>query len=210
MWRIWSWFMYDVYTHPYLKYKVLKIPNDPKSTSISDEKESYELYKKYLWDNVAETEFIDKGNWDFEVIQELVKWKPIDLADSINKDVFEILEKWNNMQEKHKIFFDIFWLEWMIILFNYYYKDTYLKKISDFSLSIASFYLERVHKLPKWKLKELNERTWNPFVANNILRNENGVIKIVDTDNRPLNILNPLNLLWNWITKKALKDIKRI
>lgn len=50
---------------------------------------------------------------------------------------------------------------------------------------------------------------WKPFLAYNMLEDENWKIRFVDTDNRLLNILHPLNLIWNWMTKKALREVKK-
>jgi hypothetical protein len=116
------------------------------------------------------------------------------------------------MQAKEKIFFDIFWLKWMIRLFNYYFEWTFLKTIYDKSIPLWSLYLEKVHKLPKWKFEEMNlpeNNNWPVFVAHNMIEENDWNIKFVDTDNRPLDLFHPLNIIWNWITKKALRDIKK-
>jgi hypothetical protein len=42
------------------------------------------------------------------------------------------------------------------------------------------------------------------------LEDEKGDIHFIDTDYRPLDVFHPLNMIWNWITQKALKDVKQI
>lgn len=208
--KIWEWFNYEVFSN--WDWTVTKIPRRKEINKIENEKKSYKIHKKELWDFLAKSELISNQTWKYveKVIQEEIKnAKIINLRDNTNEKVKEILELWNNLQEKHKILFDIFWLEWMIALFNYYFEWTLIKKISDITLPINSIFLEKTKWLPKWYLKELNKLKKPPFLAYNLLENEDWEVFLVDTDYRPLSILNPLNLVWKWITNKALKDLKK-
>ena len=208
--KIWEWFMYKVFDNE--DGTVQKIPWNTEKTSLEKEETSFNIHKKYLWDYIPDTDFIDKWNGLFELKQEFISWKPVDIIDFTNEEVIKILNSWLTMQEKNKIFFDIFWLEWMIRLFNYYYWWTILKTLYDKSIPLGSLYLEKVHKLPKWKFEEMNlekNNKWNPFVAHNMIIDDDWNIRFIDTDNRPLNAFQPLNMIWNWITKKALHEVKQ-
>ena len=208
--KIGEWFMYEVFDNS--DWTVQKIPRNPWKTSIEKEQGSFNIHKKYLWNSLPETKFINKWDWLFELKQEYIDWKPVDILENTKDDVLNILENWLSMQAKEKIFFDIFWLKWMIRLFNYYFEWTFLKTIYDKSIPLWSLYLEKVHKLPKWKFEEMNlveNNNWPVFAAHNMLEDENWNIRFVDTDNRPIDIFHPLNMIWNWITKKALKDVKK-
>jgi hypothetical protein len=67
--------------------------------------------------------------------------------------------------------------------------------------------LKAIHEFPEWLLQEMNNQNWNPFLAHNMIEDKEWVIHFIDTDHRPLDPMHPLNLVGNWITQKALKDI---
>jgi hypothetical protein len=200
--------MYEVVSS--WNWLVIKTPRNPKRTTLEKERASYDLHKSYLWDFVPDTEFIKDWNGFFVEQTEIIWAKAVDLAVEWTKeDVRKLLEAWAKMQRENWVLFDIFGVEGMIILFNYFYSWTPLKKVSDFFLPFNARYLQFAHKLPPEVLKSMNDDTTTPpFTAHNILRWEKWLVHFVDTDYRPLNIRNPLNLAWNWITSKALKDLE--
>lgn len=206
-----TWFMYDVSIN--WDSEVLKTPRAPWNTSIENERLSVVLHNSYLWDYVPDTKIISSDTHWFLTHQELVNWwNHIDLAiESTKQDVIDLLEKWVRMQKEQKILFDIFWMQWMINLFNYYFKWTNIKKFSDLLLPANAKYLQLMHNLPPEALIQMNSDIKSkPFVAYNILRDDKWILRFIDTDYRPLDIFHPLNLVGNWITEKALRDIKRI
>jgi hypothetical protein len=208
--KIWEWFNYQVFSNE--DWTVTKIPRKVENNKLDTEKKSYGIHKEHLGTFLAKSEFIGDETWKYveKVLQEEIKnAKVIDLRNTTNKVVIKLLELWSNMQEKEKILFDIFWLEWMISLFNYYFEWTILKKISDTFLPINSIILEKTKWLPVWYLKELNEKEKAPFLAYNLLENENWEVFLIDTDYRPLTFLNPINIVWKWITNKALKSLQK-
>lgn len=202
------WFMYTV--KDCWDWTVEKIPRAPWNTSLSNEKKSLKIHKWYLWDLVVpDTDIIISSNSWFETHQERVEGKPVDLMDITNEKVIQLLESWQWMQSEEWILFDIFGLQWMVALFDYYFSWTPIKKLHDLLLPINSKYLKLMHNFPDWILAEMNNNiSGSPFVAHNILEKSNWDIHFIDTDHRPLDPQHPLNLLWNWITKKALKDIR--
>ena len=81
-----------------------------------------------------------------------------------------------------------------------------------------------MYNFPVWLLDEMNKSEENPFLAHNILEDEEWNIKFIDTDYRPLDFKQwiksnknisiwinnvALNKVGDWITKKALADIKQ-
>lgn len=205
-----SWFMYDVSIS---WWEVIKTPRAPWNTSIEAENFSTLIHKSYLWNYVPETQIsLSKSHW-FLTNQELINWwNHIDLAiESTKQDVIDLLEKWAIMQKEQNILFDIFWMQWMINLFNFYFKWTNIKKFSDILLPANARYLQLIHNLPPEVLIQMNNDIESkPFIAYNLLRDEEWKLRFIDTDYRPLDIFHPLNLVGNWITQKALSDIKRI
>ena len=81
--------------------------------------------------------------------------------------------------------------------------------MSDLLLPANAKYLKLMHKFPNNLLNKMNESWESPFIAHNILQDENWDLKFIDTDYRPLDMFHPLNKVWNWITQKALKDINK-
>ncbi|MDD2907029.1 MAG: hypothetical protein PHH98_00150 [Candidatus Gracilibacteria bacterium] len=99
----------------------------------------------------------------------------------------------------------------MINLFNYYFSGTKIKNFSDLLLPVNAKYLKLIHNLPPEVLFSMNNDIGtNPFIAYNILRDQDGKLHFIDTDYRPLDVFHPLNMLGNWITKKALNDVRRL
>lgn len=207
-----KWFMYDVTDSG--SNKVVKIPRAPWNTSISNEELSVAIHKSYLWESIVpDTQIVLSDSHWFLTHQELVKWwQAIDLTQEITKqDVKELLENWAKMQSEQGILFDVFWLQWMINLFNFYFSWSPIKKMSDLFLPANAKYLQMIHNLPPEILMQMNSDTVSsPFIAYNILRDENWKLHFIDTDYRPLDVFHPLNLVWSWITQKALRDVGRI
>lgn len=201
---LWKGFVYNVYDGD--NQTVIKIPRTTRYKKEVEEN-SYDTHKKYLWMHVAESNFIDHGN-TYRVIQEKIEWNPIDLINITNSKVNKILEQWNNMQNVENILFDIFWLAWMVRLFNHYFDWKSLKALWDLCLPMNAQILKYFYNFPPELLVEMNQQNWNPFIAHNLLEDKNWNIILIDTDFRPLDINHPLNLAGNWITQKALQDIK--
>ena len=207
--KIWEGFNYEVFD--IWDWKVKKRPRTENNLKI--EQNSFDIHKKYLWDFLPDTEFIWE-DWKIkEVIQTKVKWAEIidlnSMTDDVKNQVNELLSRGLSMQEKHKILFDIFWMEWMIALFNHYFKNSTLKKISDFTLPFNSKVLEAIKKIPSEMMINLNNKEDNnPFLAYNLLKDIDWKVHFIDTDYRKVNIFHPLNFVWNLITKKALKDLE--
>jgi hypothetical protein len=211
--KVWEGFWYTV---TWNWNKVIKTPRNQLSRILNDEKEALKTHQDYLWESIPSTEFKQTKGW-YEVHQDFIRWNPVDLMTTTNDKVFELLDAWISMQEKEKILFDVFGLEWMVRLFNYYFSDTYLWKAKDISLPIAASILQLIHHFPKEKLEELNNDKTSPFIVPNIIEEDNWNVKFVDIEHRelisPRSISSlkkyPLNLLWAWITKKALTDVQR-
>lgn len=217
---IWEWFMYEVIDKG--DWTVEKKPRKSEVTSSEREEESLKIHKKYLWDLIVPDTDIYLANWsengDFEVHQEkIIKWTPVDLINTTNEKVFQLLESWKEMQRENNILFDIFGMKWMIDLFNYYYSWTPIKTINDLLLPANAEYLKMMHNFPVWLLDKMNKSNWNPFLAHNILEDSKWDIHFIDTDYRSLDFKDllkwdrnvPLNKVWDWITKKALKDLSK-
>ncbi len=205
---IWKWFMYTVSDKD--DWTVEKKPRAAWNTSAINEINSYNLHKKYLWIIVPETEIYKWNRDNFSVHQEKVEWTPVDLSVDFNKtEIMNLLNSGANMQQNHRVLFDVFWMQWMIRLFNHYFANTPIKNMSDLLLPVNAKYLRIIHNLPENVLSEMNnDIEWSPFIAHNILKDDKWEIHFIDTDNRPLDPLHPLNLVWNWITQKALNDLK--
>lgn len=206
-----EWFMYTIKVNDDLT--VTKTPRTLAHTNWYNEDVSLKIHKDYLWkDIVAETDIHTAPLLtSFETHQEFILWTPINLETTTNQAVFDLLEAGASMQEKEKILFDVFGLEWMIRLFNHYFGDRLLWNMNDMFLPLNAQYLNLVHNFPPELLKKLKEKEGDPFIAHNILEGKDGSIHCVDTDYRPLDIwsgLNPLNHIGAWITKKALDDLK--
>lgn len=204
---LWKWFMYTVSDKN--DWTVEKLPRAARNTSAENEDSSYKLHKKYLWIIVPETEIYKWNSDNFSVHQEIVDWTPVDLAVDFNKtEIMNLLNSGANMQQNHRVLFDIFWMQWMIRLFNHYFANTPIKNMSDLLLPVNAKYLRIIHNLPENVLSEMNsDSDWSPFIAHNILKDDKWEIHFIDTDHRPLDPLHPLNLVWNWITQKALNDL---
>lgn len=206
---LWKWFMYSVSDEE--DWTVKKVLRAPLNTSAQREKSSLELHKTYLWDIIVpETEIYELKSGDFEVHQKKIEGTPLVLTDLTSDNVRKILELGALMQKEHRVLFDIFWMQWMIQLFNYYFWWTPIKELSDFLLPANAKYLHLMHNFPEGLLREMNEATWNPFVAHNILQDSEGKLHFIDTDYRPLKLICPLNIIGNWITQKALADLKNL
>jgi len=208
---VWEGFWYTVRKNG---KNVIKTPRNMSTRNLWDEKTALETHQKHLDQFIPDTSF----KWDksaYEVHQEFIEWDPVNLMNSTNDKVFELLDTWISMQEREKILFDIFWLEWMVRLFNYYYWDTLLGKTNNFALPLSWRFLQMLHNFPYSKIKALNDDHSSPFVSENILEDKEWNVSFVDIEHRwlskPKNFAAlkkyPLNLLWAWITKKALKDI---
>ncbi len=212
---IWNGFMYTVIDK--WDWTVEKIPRKAWNTSSEKEKSSFELHKKYLWDLIVpDTDiFIPKkkiisSSDNFEVYQDkIIRWNPVDLINTTNEKVIELLASWSEMQKDNKVLFDVFWLEWMVQLFEHYFKWTPIKSFNDLFLPANAKYLKIMHNFPLWLLEEMHLKELNPFIAYNILEDEKWDIHFIDTDYRPLDVFHPLNHIWNWITQKALRDVKK-
>lgn len=205
---IWKWFMYTV--NDKNDWTVEKTPRAAWNTSADNEANSYKLHKNYLWIIVPETEIYKWNREDFSLHQEKIVWNPIDLAVEFTKEeIIKLLEWWANMQQNHRVLFDVFWMQWMIRLFNHYFANTHIKSMSDLLLPVNAKYLRIIHNLPESVLPEMNnDIEWSPFIAHNILKDDKWELHFIDTDHRPLDAFHPLNLVWNWITSKALNDLK--
>lgn len=205
---LWKWFMYSVSDKD--DWTVEKIPRAPWNTSAENETKSLKLHKQYIGILVPETEIYKWSSEKFSVHQEIIEWIPVNLAVDFTKDeVMKLLTSWSNMQQNHKVLFDIFWMQWMIRLFNYYFAWTSIKNFSDLLLPVNAKYLRLMHNLPETILPEMNKEDWSPFIAHNILKDKDWELHFIDTDHRPLDSFHPLNLVWNWITKKALNDLNK-
>jgi hypothetical protein len=200
-------FMYDVDTSG--TEKVVKIPRSNRVRK-QQEQTSYEVHKIFLWDTVPDTKFFDDENTWFKVEQDKVYWEPVNILQDSSKKLYDILKLWQTMQEKQKILFDIFWMQWMIALFNYFFAETNFKKFNDLFLPLSEKYLKAVHNFPPWVLAEMNQVKGSPFIAHNLLKDSDGNYHFIDTDYRPIDIRHPLNVLWDWITKKALQEVERL
>ncbi len=204
-------FMYEVVVKE--DGTVQKVPRTLAHTDWSKEERSATIHREYLWDTVVpETELWMPWDGRFETHQEFVEWTPVNLDTTTNQQVLDLLEAWASMQEKEKILFDVFGLEWMVRLFNHYFEWSSLGWLNDVLLPINMTYLDKVHNFPPELLRQLKEKQWEPFIAHNILEWPNWEVHFIDTDHRPLTLLwkpNPLNRVWAWITKKALADLKR-
>jgi len=199
--------MYDV--ENMWDWTVKKIPRTTRHTSAIHELVSLHRHKDNLGLYIPETEIYKWPEAGFEVHQELVEWTPVDLAvEMTNEQIRKLLDWWREMQNREWVLFDIFWIQWMIKLFNYYFQWTGIKKMSDLLLPANAKYLRMMHNFPERDLVELNKKWWNPFIAHNIIKEADWNMKFIDTDNRPLDPFHPLNLVWNWITQKALKDLQ--
>lgn len=191
-------------------WTVEKIPRAPWNTSAENEANSYKIHKNYLWILVPETEIYKWSRESFSVHQEIIKWTPVDLSvDFTKEEVMKLLNSGATMQQNHKVLFDVFWMQWMIRLFNYYFAWTPIKNMSDLLLPVNAKYLRIIHNLPETVLPEMNNENGSPFIAHNILKDNDWKLHFIDTDHRPLDPLHPLNLVWNWITQKALKDLNK-
>ena len=199
--------MYDVDTTDH--DKVVKIPRSNRVQKVQEEI-SYKVHRTFLWDIVPDTEFFDDPNTKFRVEQKKIDWTPVDIISDSSNELHEILKLWQTMQDKQKILFDIFWMQGMIALFNYFFAGTYFKKMNDSLLPLSEKYLKTIHNFPAWILVQMNQVQWAPFIAHNLLKDKAGKYHFIDTDYRPLDIRHPLNLLWDWITKKALKEIEHL
>lgn len=202
---LWRGFVYDVYD--WEDQTVIKIPRTSRYRKEVEEN-SYQIHKQYLWMWVAESNYVRHEN-TYRVIQEKIEWNPIDLMNTTNNKVNKILEHGKNMQNAENILFDVFWLAWMIRLFNHYYEWKWLKAFWDICLPINKIILDYFYNFPPKLLAEMNEQTWNPFIAHNLLEDKDWNMRLIDTDFRPLDKKHPLNLAGNWITQKALDDIKK-
>lgn len=202
------WFAHEVYETT--DGRVIKIPRDPKNTSIANEQKSLDIHSSFVGEFIPDTKILkDEGYW-FIINQKLViDWNPVDLLEEwVQDDVKRLLEWWTRMQKNHSILFDVFWMHGMIRLFNYYFNWTIIKKLSDILLPMNAKYLELVHKVSPDLLYELNKDNGiHPFFAYNILRDKEWKLHFIDTEYRPIDIFHPLNMFWNWITQKALNEI---
>ncbi len=211
---VWEGFWYIVAWNE--DWRVTKTPRNQSSRILDDEKKALKIHQDYLWKFIPDTKFQKTEDW-YEVHQDYIEWNPVDLMTTTNDKVFELLNAWIIMQEKEKILFDVFWLEWMVRLFNYYFSDTYLWKAKDIVLPLAGSILQLINNFPKEKLEVLNNDTTSPFIVSNIIEKYNWDVKFVDIEQRELSLPKsfssfkkyPLNLLWAWITKKALADVQK-
>jgi len=210
---IWEGFWYTVYRDG---NRVVKLPRNENTRILASEIAGLEAHETHMWDFIPNTTFTETDEW-YNVSQEFIAWEAVDLMETTNNKVFELLESWATMQEKEWILFDVFWLEWMVRLFNYYYGDTLLGKTNNFLLPLSWRFLQILHNFPYETIKQLNKDTSSPFISENILENSSWNVKFVDIEHRslqkPKSIKElkkyPLNLLWAWITKKALKDLMK-
>ncbi|MDP2090146.1 MAG: hypothetical protein Q8K30_00985 [Candidatus Gracilibacteria bacterium] len=189
---------------------VEKTPRAAGNTSADNEANSYKLHKNYLGIIVPETEIYKGNREDFSLHQEKIVGNPIDLAVEFTKEeIIKLLEGGANMQQNHRVLFDVFGMQGMIRLFNHYFANTHIKSMSDLLLPVNAKYLRIIHNLPESVLPEMNnDIEGSPFIAHNILKDDKGELHFIDTDHRPLDAFHPLNLVGNWITSKALNDLK--
>ena len=205
-----GWFTHTVKINPQT-WEVIKTPRTLNFKDPKAERASSWLHASFLWTElIPETDVFLKSRWDFEVHQEYVSWfNPVDLEkEFMRDDVQRVLESWAAYQKETWNLFDIFGLQWMIALFQYYFPEGSLMRTGA-NLPINSLYLDKIHNFPQSDLEALKaQEVTSPFTAHNLWRNENGTLKFIDLDHRPINILNPLNKVWAWITEKALTDLK--
>jgi hypothetical protein len=200
---LWKGLVYEVYDKQ--DQSVIKIPRS-KIYRKNIEEDSYLLHQKYLKWSVAQSDFIE--SWDsYNIIQEKINGNPVDLHNITNQKIHKILEQWQDMQKAENILFDIFWLEWMIQLFNYYFDEKALKSLWDLCIPMNAWILNYFYNFPPELLKQMNQNKWNPFIAHNLLEDKDWNITLIDTDFRPLDIKHPLNMVGDWITQKAIDDI---
>lgn len=204
-----TWFTHTVEINPQT-WEVIKTPRTPRFKDLDWEKNSPRLHRNFLWDRtIPETDV--HITWDeFKIHQEYVSWfNAVDLEkEFMRDDVQRILEAWAAYQKETWNLFDIFGLQWMIALFQYYFPEGSLMRAGA-NLHISSVYLDKVHNFPQSDLEALKaQEVTSPFTAHNLWRDKNWKLKFIDLDHRPINIRNPLNKVWAWITEKALSDLK--
>jgi len=202
---IWGWLSNQVYKQ---WDKVIKLP---RKWEYSDSiKKGYEIHKKYLWDSIPNTEF-NEIKWKSTIMQDFVQWNPVDLAQTSNERVFEIIELWYKMQKEEKIYFDLFWLEWILSLYyNYlppWLSNNIMKKDSDLLFKLNSYLLEKLYNYPRKELRKIIEKSWNPFLVHNLLETPNWEIKMIDFEYKRLSPFNITNQVFSLITKKTVSDV---
>jgi len=205
-----EWFTYERVVKS--NGEVVKQPRTLLHTDWDTERTSLEIHREYLSDSVPDTEIYNPTSWWFETHQDFIEWRPVNLATTTNQQVLDLLEAWSTMQEKEKILFDVFGLEWMVRLFSHYFDWTSLWFVNNVALPLNMEYLKRMHNFPPELLQQLKDKDWEPFMAHNIIEWPDWNIHFIDTDYRPLTLLwkpNPLNHVWRWITSKALKDLSK-
>lgn len=202
-----TWSRFEVDDDRWDFWSVVKTPKPNKITSARWEDYSIGLHVNYLWNAVPETEIYESKNWKFEVHQSKVNGVPLLLTAHVGDKVKNLLESWSTMQKDHWIFFDVFWSEWMKELIDYYCLWTPITKISDLLLPENRDYLNWLYNQYDEKLSTDTTATTRSFTAHNILVDYEWNPHFIDTDNRPLKLLHPINLVWNILTNMALKDL---
>jgi hypothetical protein len=205
--NMWSWFLYTV--EKWDDNTVIKTARN-NSTSIADEQNSLTRHKDFLQNYVVEWDFYMPKYWRLESHQEFIDGSPVDLQKEYSRsDVQDILARWKDMQDTSGYLFDLFWLKGLVNIFNYLH-DWGFWKISKLGLPISARLLEQEYNFPKELLYKMDSDTQSsPFIAYNLLRSTDDKLLCIDTDNRPIDIMHPLNILWRVYTQKILEELEK-
>ena len=164
-------------------------------------------YQKYIW-NIAWVSIkkVTLSNDSMEITQDYVNWECVDLLTTTNEKIFELLEASNSLEQKEKILFDIFWIEWLIRLFIFFNKDNFIWKSEKIIHPIASKILNLIFKFPEAEYKKIASSSDPIFQSKNIIEDWNWELNLIDLENRKFT--DPLNKLWHIFTKKAIKHVQ--
>jgi len=196
---------------------IVKTPRSTLHTSAEHEKTWLNKHNQYMSNFIPDTDVVLTDTW-FQLQQEYIDWKPVDLRTNMNPDVWKLIEAGQDLQAQERILFDVFGIEWMVRLFNYYFeKGDMLREINEAALPLNAQYLQMMHNFPPELLKQLNtENNKNPFIAYNIRETEDGRVYYTEANNRDLSVsrltskVNPLNRVWAWITRRAMQDLQEL